>query len=283
MVRSLRTFPLLDGYRGARPVDVRAGETFLGGELAQDGPIELSIHVRGYRDLARIEVVRNGELAHVIRPDLDLPAGWIEVPVRVEWGRAGRPRRWDGRLTVHGGEVLPTPYYGPEVREVSTSSVRWEAATTSFGGGGLYGPTRGGVDVTLVGPPQASVAVDAASGSLTARLGDLQDAPVDAIGANAPDEVLDFIRLVMDNYELIAATPGTIPVVEGGEEMLENPAMLPIVEQLAQGTGFQLYLDQDFPEAVGSQVNESVGALIAGQSSPDDVVNQINEVWEREG
>jgi hypothetical protein len=168
-------------------LDVRIGETFMGGERTQDGPVELSIHARGYRDLARLEVVRNGEVAHVVSPDLGVPDGWIEVPIRVEWGRAGRPRRWDGTLTIHGGEVVATPFYGREVQEVSTSSVRWQAATDSFGGGGLYGPTRGGVEVTLVGAPQARVEVATVSGAVAARLDALQAGPVDASGADQPD------------------------------------------------------------------------------------------------
>lgn len=168
-------------------LDVRAGEAFIGGEVTQDGPVELSIYARGYRDLARIEVVRNGEVAHCVRPELQLQDGWIEVPIRVEWGRAGRPRRWDGTLTVHGGEVVPTPFYGPEVREAGPTSLRWEAATSSFGGGGLYGPTRGGIEATVVGPPDARVEVDTVSGAVAAQLADLRDGCVDASGPDAPD------------------------------------------------------------------------------------------------
>jgi hypothetical protein len=137
-----------------------------------------------------VELACNDDVAGTpqSRVHLDLPAGWLAVPLRVEWGRTAHRQDWSGVLTVDGGEVLQTPWWSREIRSVSRATVAWEAATHGFGGGGLYGPTRGGVDVTLVGPPQASVAVDAASGSLTARLGDLQDAPVDAIGANAPDD-----------------------------------------------------------------------------------------------
>lgn len=168
-------------------LDVRIGETFLGGELEHDGPVELDILARGYRDLARLEVVRSGEVIHLVTPDRQLPEGWIEVPVRVEWGRSGRHRDWDGTLTVHGGQVLATPFYSREIRAVTDTSVHWEATTESFGGGGLYGPTRGGIEVTLLGPPDAEVEVVTASGRVSATLAALRAGPVDASGAEAPD------------------------------------------------------------------------------------------------
>lgn len=106
-----------------------------------------------------------------------------------------------------------------------------------------------------------------------------------AVGINAPDETLDLLRLIWDrdNYAQIAATPGNVPVLEDGAELLQNVELLPVLEALEVGTGFQLYLDQDWPEAVGAQVNESTGALFAGQMSPEEVVSTINEVWAREG
>ena len=169
-------------------LDVRVGGTFLGGELAHDGPVEVSAFARGYRELARIDIVRNGELAHALTPELDLPEGWIAVPVRVEWGRSGRPRDWSGSLTVHGGEVLQTPYYSREICAVDTDSVRWEATTHSFGGGGLYGPTRGGVELTVLGPPDSDVEVVTASGGVAAPLAALRAGPVAASGGGAPDD-----------------------------------------------------------------------------------------------
>ncbi len=169
-------------------VDVRIGDTFMGGERQQDGPVELEAYVRGYRDLARIDVVKDGEVAHSIQPNLDLPEGWIAVPMRVEFGRAGAPSDWSGTLTVSGGEVLATPYWSREVREVTRESVRWEARTHSFGGGGLYGPTRGGIELTIVGPPEAAVEVATASGAVSASLAEIRDGGVDADGPRAPQD-----------------------------------------------------------------------------------------------
>jgi hypothetical protein len=167
-------------------VDARIGDTFIGGERRQDGPVELTVHARGYRDLARIDILRDGVPAHVLTPTLDLPAGWLAVPLRVEWGRSATALDWRGHLTVRDGEVLQTPYWPRDVREVTRTSVRWEAATYAFGGGGLYAATRGGLDVTVVGPPSAHVEVVTASGSVDAPLHALLTEVVTATGPAAP-------------------------------------------------------------------------------------------------
>jgi hypothetical protein len=161
-------------------LDTRIGDTFMGGERRLTGPVELDVSARGYAELARVDLLRNGELVHSVVPELDLPPGWIAVPLRLEWGMNPSPTDWSGRLQVDGGEVLRTPYWSPEVQEVGQTSVCWAAATQSFGGGGIYGPTRGGIELTVVGPPDAMVRVDSGGGKVSADLATLREHPVDA-------------------------------------------------------------------------------------------------------
>ncbi|MBA2576025.1 MAG: hypothetical protein H0V05_05190, partial [Euzebyaceae bacterium] len=71
----------------------------------------------------------------VVAPELDLPQGWISVPVRVEWGRNAAATHWSGTLRVERGEVLRTEFWAPEVCGIGPAEVRWTAATQSFGGG----------------------------------------------------------------------------------------------------------------------------------------------------
>ena len=161
-------------------LDTRIGDTFMGGECRLNGPVELDVYARGYRELARLDLLRNGELVHSVVPELDLPPGWIAVPLRLEWGMNPSPTDWSGRLQVEGGEVLRTAYWSPEVQEVGQTWVCWAAATQSFGGGGIYGPTRGGIELTVVGPPDAVVRVDSGAGKMSADLATLRKHPVDA-------------------------------------------------------------------------------------------------------
>ena len=53
-------------------------------------------------------------------------------------------------------------------------------------------------------------------------------------------------------------------------------------ESLASATGFQLFLDQAYPPAVGQEVNDSVAQLIGGSKTPQQVVDAITEVAKSE-
>jgi hypothetical protein len=152
-------------------VDFRAGEAFMGSETFTSGPVELHAYVRGYAELARVDIVRAGETVHSVTPDLSLPAGWQAVPLRLEWGRGHATVAWDGTLSISGGEVVPTPYWSPEVTHADRRRVTWAATTRSFGE--PYGAQRGGIELTLAGPADATVSVRTAYGELTAPLGRL--------------------------------------------------------------------------------------------------------------
>ncbi|WP_127931529.1 DUF3604 domain-containing protein [Nonomuraea polychroma] len=152
-------------------VDARIGDVFMGGEAERGAPVDLDVYARGYGDLARIEVVRNGEVVHTVLPDLGLPPHSIAVPVRVEWGMSPVPTDWSGSVSILGGEVLRTPYWSPEITEVDRQRVCWVNTTKSFGE--PYGAQRGGVEFTLIGPPAATVVVKTSQGEVTTTLGAL--------------------------------------------------------------------------------------------------------------
>ena len=158
-------------------VDVRIGDTFMGGETVLDGPVELTVAAHGYGELARIDVVRNGVVVHSELPDLHLPPGWLTVPVRLEWGESGVTTDWGGRLEITDGEVVQTPYWSTDVTAAHRTGVSWRSTTKSFGH--PYGSQRGGVEVTLTGPPHAQVDVTVGHGALRVALGELAGAVVE--------------------------------------------------------------------------------------------------------
>ena len=149
-------------------VDVRMGSTFLGEEVVTDGPREFTVHAHGYTDLARIDIVRGGDLVHSVLPDLQLPDGWSAVPIRLEWGGADQVTRWDGDLSITGGKVVQTPFWSPEIVGADEQRVAWRNSTRSFGE--PYGAQRGGIECTLVGPPNATVRLNVGDRSATFTL-----------------------------------------------------------------------------------------------------------------
>ena len=72
-----------------------------------------------------------------------------------------------------------------------------------------------------------------------------------------------------------AARAGVLPVVHGAEGALQDRNLKRVHEALKSATGFQLYLDQAYPPAIGQQVNDSVAALVARSASPRAVAQAI--------
>ncbi|WP_062429562.1 extracellular solute-binding protein [Herbidospora daliensis] len=105
-----------------------------------------------------------------------------------------------------------------------------------------------------------------------------------AVGADAPKEATDFLKFILsaENARKEIATGSLLPVVKGTEDAVTDPRGKMVVDVLAKATGFQLYLDQAYPPAVGAQVNDSVAELIAGTKSPEEVVKAITETAQAE-
>jgi raffinose/stachyose/melibiose transport system substrate-binding protein len=99
-----------------------------------------------------------------------------------------------------------------------------------------------------------------------------------ALRKGAPKESLDFLKyLVHDNESKLLATNGFLPVIKGTEGELTDPNKKLVADTLAKATGFQLFLDQAYPPAVGQEVNDSVADLIAGKKTPEQVTKSITE------
>ena len=154
-------------------LDVRMGDAFLGEEVTTDTR-ELSIHAEGYTDLARLDIVRDGEVVFASVPDLGLPEGWIAVPLRLEWGESGETTVWDGELTVRGGHVVQTPFWSPEIVDAQPHRVAWRHCAHSFGE--PYGSQRGGIELTVAGPAHATVTIAAGGRCEELGLGELSHA-----------------------------------------------------------------------------------------------------------
>ncbi|MFE5595490.1 extracellular solute-binding protein [Streptomyces sp. NPDC056549] len=99
-----------------------------------------------------------------------------------------------------------------------------------------------------------------------------------ALRKGAPKEALDFLKfLVLENESKLLASNGYLPVVKGAESQLTDANRKVVAESLVKATGFQLFLDQAYPPAVGQEVNDSVADLIAGKKTPEQVTASITE------
>ncbi|GAA4071731.1 extracellular solute-binding protein [Nonomuraea soli] len=105
-----------------------------------------------------------------------------------------------------------------------------------------------------------------------------------AVGAEAPDAAVDFLKFLIAEERHAPAINDDLwlPIHKGEEATVSDPNKKAVAEALATATGFQLYLDQAYPPAVGQEVNDSVAQLIEGKKTPEEVVQSITEVAKSE-
>ncbi|MEV0148413.1 MULTISPECIES: extracellular solute-binding protein [unclassified Nonomuraea] len=105
-----------------------------------------------------------------------------------------------------------------------------------------------------------------------------------AVGADAPPEALEFVKFFDEkaNHSNAVERGGVLPVLQGEESAVKDPNLKVVAESLASATGFQLYLDQAYPPAVGAEVNDSVAQLIGGTKTPQQVAEAVTEVAKSE-
>jgi raffinose/stachyose/melibiose transport system substrate-binding protein len=100
-----------------------------------------------------------------------------------------------------------------------------------------------------------------------------------AVGANAPDEAIDFLKFLTSvESQRAGAEIFIVPVVSGAEDVLaDDPIMQTILEARNGAPYFQLYYDQFLPPAVGSAVNDAVQTIFAGTATPEEAAQAIED------
>lgn len=102
-----------------------------------------------------------------------------------------------------------------------------------------------------------------------------------AVGVNAPDETVDFLRFltspeVQERY--VALNIGFIPTVVGTEDSVTDPLLQQVLEARNNAEYYQLYYDQFLPPAVAQAVLDSVEGLFVGTLTPQDAAQGIEDV-----
>ncbi|WP_141576302.1 extracellular solute-binding protein [Actinomadura sp. WMMA1423] len=105
-----------------------------------------------------------------------------------------------------------------------------------------------------------------------------------SLSKKAPKEALDFLTFLMnaENERKLVSSGAFMPVVKGAEGALGDENRKQVAQALAGSSGFQLYLDQAFPPAVGQEVNDGVAALVGGKKTPDQVAQQVTKAAKSE-
>jgi raffinose/stachyose/melibiose transport system substrate-binding protein len=101
-----------------------------------------------------------------------------------------------------------------------------------------------------------------------------------AVGANAPDETIDFLRFILseENQRSMAEQGLVVPVITGVEDLfVDNPVTSAIVDARNNAPYFQLYYDQFLPPAMGVVVNDAVETLFAGTGTAEEAAQAVED------
>ena len=100
-----------------------------------------------------------------------------------------------------------------------------------------------------------------------------------AVGANAPDETIDFLKFItsLDNQVKMVERGLVTPVIVGADAAVTSEPILQIMEARDNAPYFQLYYDQFLPPAVGGAVNDAVETLFAGTASAEEAAAAIED------
>lgn len=100
-----------------------------------------------------------------------------------------------------------------------------------------------------------------------------------AVGINAPDETIDFLRfLTSAENQRAGAEIWIVPVIGEAEDALADDAVMTrIIQARNSAPYFQLYYDQFLPPAVGAVVVDAVETLFAQVATPEEAAQAIEE------
>src|SRR5690606_16994925 len=178
----------------------------------------------------------------------------------------------NGYLGTTWPETLATFGDGRAAIILSFESTPLTQASTATDGKGLDPSNIGRCPFPLV---------DGGKGLVTDDFGGLNGW---AVTRNAPPETEDFLKFLtnVDNERLQAEKQGILPVAQGADDGVKNPLLKVAAEQMARATWHQNYLDQDLGPNVGRVVNDMSVAIVAGQISPADAAQQIQDAMSME-
>ncbi len=123
--------------------------------------------------------------------------------------------------------------------------------------------------------------VEGGAGKVTDTLGGLNGW---AVTKNAPPEAIDFLKFLTnaENEREMAAMGMIVPAVVGAEDAIQSPLVRASADQLAASTWHQNFFDQDLGPSVGRVVNDVSVEILAGQMSPEEGAQMIQDARELE-
>lgn len=102
-----------------------------------------------------------------------------------------------------------------------------------------------------------------------------------AVGANAPDEAIDFLRFLTTpevQTRFVELGTGFVPTIGDAEAAVTDPLLQAVMEARNNAVYYQLYYDQFLPPAIAQAVLDAVEGLFVGTLSPENAAQEIEDV-----
>ena len=101
---------------------------------------------------------------------------------------------------------------------------------------------------------------------------------------DAPPEAIDFLKFFATPEEQKAAAEAGVyvPAVKGTDGFIKNPLVAEVAQTLSNATWLQNFLDQDLGPSVGRVVNDVSVAIAAGDMTPEEGAQQIQDAWDQQ-
>jgi raffinose/stachyose/melibiose transport system substrate-binding protein len=122
--------------------------------------------------------------------------------------------------------------------------------------------------------------VDGGKGKVTDVFGGVQGF---LVTKDAPPEAIDFLKFFAtpDEQKAAAAAGVYVPAVKGTDQFITNPLVAQVAQTLSNATWLQNFLDQDLGPSVGRVVNDVSVAIAAGDMTPEEGAQQIQDAWDQ--
>jgi len=102
-----------------------------------------------------------------------------------------------------------------------------------------------------------------------------------AVGVNAPDAAVDFLKFLTTpevQARYVELGTGFVPTVADAESAVSDPLLQAVMAARNNAGYYQLYYDQFLPPAIAQAVLDGVEALLVGTLTPADAAQSIEDV-----
>jgi raffinose/stachyose/melibiose transport system substrate-binding protein len=123
--------------------------------------------------------------------------------------------------------------------------------------------------------------LDGGKGKITDVFGGVQGF---LVTKDAPPEAVDFLKFFAtpEEQKAAAAAGVYVPAIKGTDGFITNPLVAQVAQTLSNATWLQNFLDQDLGPSVGRVVNDVSVAIAAGDITPAEGAQQIQDAWDQQ-